>query len=85
MKVTLEVPVYSLEGVPVQWEEGFDIATSGTADCFVLSANKAGLVSLATQLLTLAQDDVPVGCHIHYDEFNSLEDGSVELIIQKTV
>ncbi len=53
-------------------------------DYFTLSANKAGLTSLAIQLLTLAQDNVPAGCHIHYDKFNSLEDGSIELVIQKT-
>ncbi|WP_425556385.1 Imm32 family immunity protein [Hymenobacter ginsengisoli] len=64
MKVTLELPHYSPEtGIRTQWEEGFTIATSGTVDCFVLKANKAGLVSLATHLLTLAQEEVPAGCH----------------------
>jgi hypothetical protein len=85
VKVSLELPNYSLEtGVPIQWQGDFSISTSGTADCFVLKANKAGLISLAIQLLTLAQDDVPVNCHIHYDEFNSLEDDLIELVIQKT-
>ena len=85
MKVTLELPDYSPEtGIRTQWEAGFNIITSGTADCFVLKANKAGLISLATHLLTLAQDKVPDGCHIHYNEFNSLEDESIELVIQKT-
>ena len=85
MKVTLELPAYSPEtGICTQWEEGFTIATSGAVGYFVLKANKAGLVSLATHLLTLAQDKVPAGCHIHYDELNSLEDNSIELVIEKT-
>jgi hypothetical protein len=85
MEITLDLPDYSPEtGIRTQWERGFSIATSGTAGCFTLKANKAGLVSLATHLLTLAQGNVPAGCHIHYDEFNSLEDNSIELVIQKT-
>ena len=84
MKVTLELPEYSPEtGICTQWEYGFTITTSGTADSFTLSANKAGLISLAMHLLTLAQDEVPPGCHIHYDESNSLEDASTELVIEK--
>ena len=84
MKATLELPDYSPEiGICTQWEDSFTIATSRTADSFTLSANKAGLISLARHLLTLAQDEVPAGCHIHYDESNSLEDASVALVIEK--
>jgi hypothetical protein len=85
MRITLELPDYTPEaGLRTQWQEGFSVTTSGTADCFLLKANKAGLISLATHLLTLAQDGVPDGCHIHYDASNSLEDESIELVIQKT-
>ena len=45
----------------------------------IISANKEGLLSLAKQLTTLAEA-VP-GNHIHYDEYNSLEEGSAEMII----
>ena len=38
---------------------------------------------MAKQLLQLAQNEVPKGYHLHYDEYNSLEDGSVEFIIEK--
>jgi hypothetical protein len=41
------------------------------------------LISLAIHLLTLAQENVPVGSHCHFDEHNSLEHGSKELIIEK--
>ena len=66
----------------INWEDGFTIKVSvedgGTV---VISANKEGLLSLARQLTDLANEET--GCHIHYDAYNSLEDGSSELIIEK--
>ena len=47
----------------------------------VISANREGLLSLAKQLMALA-DGVP-GDHIHYDEHNSLEAGSAEMVIER--
>lgn len=47
----------------------------------VISADRQGLLSLSEQLKTLAEEQP--GSHIHYDSFNSLEDGSDELIIEK--
>lgn len=62
MHITLELPDYTPEtGLRTQWQDGFSIATSGTADCFILKANKAGLISLAMHLLTLAQDGCASG------------------------
>jgi hypothetical protein len=60
-------------------ENGFKIEVKIKGDIIAISANKAGLVSLARQLLTLAQDNVPSGSHFHFDDYNSLEDGSTEL------
>lgn len=48
-----------------------------------IQANRAGLLSLASQLLTLDQEEIPCGTHFHYDEINSLEEGSNELIIER--
>ena len=66
----------------IDWVEGFNIKVrvddEGTV---VISANKEGLLSLAGQLTTLANRETK-GAHIHYDEYNSLEDGSTELIIE---
>ena len=39
------------------------------------------MLSLAKQLMALA-DGVP-GDHIHYDDQNSLEEGSTEMIIER--
>ena len=64
-----------------RWEPGFAIKTRVEADAFVVCANRQGLLSLAKQL-TVLSDGVP-GDHIHYDESNSLEEGSAELIIER--
>ena len=63
----------------IEWVDGFDIRVKVDHDAVVISANKEGMLSLAKQLTALAEA-VP-GQHIHYDEYNSLEDGSTELII----
>ena len=47
----------------------------------VIRANRNGLITLAKALLTLAQENVPSGAHIHLDEFNFLEEDSSELIL----
>jgi len=65
------------------WENNFTIAVEKDQDSVVISANKEGLESLAWQLLMLSQKDFPVNTHLHYDEYNSLEEGSIELIINK--
>ena len=65
----------------MNWVDGFTIKVRVENGNVVISANKEGLLSLANQLKTLAEE--AVGCHCHYDEYNSLEDGSSELIIEK--
>ena len=65
----------------VEWVDGFEIKTVIVNDQIVISANKEGLLSLAKHLTALA-DGVP-GDHIHYDEYNSLEEGSAEMIIER--
>lgn len=63
------------------WEDGFEIAVRIEDGQVVVSANKAGLRSLARQLTALAESEP--GAHIHLDQYNSLEDGSVELVIER--
>ena len=65
-----------------EWIEGFKIAVAAHGRLEVtISANREGLLSLASQIRALA-DSCP-GDHIHYDEFNSLEEGSLEMIIER--
>ena len=64
------------------WKDGFSIRVTAENGTVLISANKAGLLSLANHLTRLAEE--PSGDHFHLDEYNSLEDGSAELIIEKT-
>lgn len=84
MIIEVNVPDYRKEeGVKLVWEDGFTIESMISDNSIIIKANEAGLRSLARQLLTLAQTEVLSGCHIHYDDLNSLEDGSCEIIIEK--
>ena len=65
----------------IEWVEGFEIKAMIRNNEIVLTANREGLLSLAKHLTALA-NGAP-GDHIHYDEYNSLEEGSAEMIIEK--
>jgi hypothetical protein len=84
MEIKLEVPDYTLEkGITYNWENSFEINVKHLDGVITLSANREGLISLANHLLNLAQSNIPIGHHMHFDEFNSLEEGSSELILVK--
>ena len=84
MIINVEIPDYdSTQGMKYNWEDGFNIEIKRVHNSIMISANKEGLISLANHLLNLAQDKIPMGHHLHFDETNSLEDGSLELIITK--
>lgn len=85
MKREIDIVEYNAEkGIQFDWERGFVIATNFDDNEIIIKANTEGLISLAKQLLTLAQSNVPFGSHIHLDEYNSLESGSIDLIIEKS-
>ncbi len=81
--MNIDVPKFEQDGLLLVWETGFSIKCSVEAENVRIEANREGLISLARHLLTLAQENVPEFTHIHFDENNSLEDGSSELIIVK--
>ena len=64
-----------------EWVDGFKISVSTYNKELIISANKEGLLSLSGQLRALAEG--APGDHIHYDAYNSLEEGSSEMIIQR--
>ncbi len=64
----------------MKWIDGFSTAVRIDDGVPIISANREGLLSLANHLTDLA-DEAP-GNHIHLDAFNSLEEGSVELIVE---
>ena len=65
----------------IKWVEGFTVCVRRDRSEVVIAANREGLLSLARQFERLAEE--PSGSHIHYDEHNSLEEGSTELIVEK--
>jgi hypothetical protein len=84
MKKEVEFEEYIPEnGIKLSWVNGYDIRCMIKNNTVIISANKEGLLSLANHLVNLAQDLISSGNHLHFDETNSLEDGSDELIISK--
>ncbi len=65
----------------IEWEGGAEIRVTADNGIALISANREGLLSLARQLAALAEE--APGCHIHYDAYNSLEEGSAELVVEK--
>ena len=66
----------------IRWKDGYEISVRIDGEAVTVSANREGLQSLAMQLADLAEEQP--GSHIHLDSFNSLEDGSAELILERT-
>jgi hypothetical protein len=88
MILNIEIPD-SDENFSSAWEPGFEISTQiymseREGNTIIIHSNSAGLISLARYLLLLAQPSLSKGKHYHFDDQNSLEAGSVELIIHKT-
>ena len=65
----------------IEWVDGFRISVSADNREVTISANREGLFSLARQLQALAEG--APGDHIHYDAYNSLEEGSSDLIVER--
>ncbi len=66
----------------IEWVDGHEIRVKADDDTVVIAANQEGLLSLAKHITALAE--AAPGQHIHYDGYNSLEDGSTEMIIVRT-
>ena len=66
----------------LRWEDGFSIAVKIQDNTVTITANSQGLLSLANHITALSQERGH-GAHIHLDQYNSLEENSVELIIEK--
>ena len=84
MRITLDIPEYDPDrGLQYTWVDGFTIQVSVADGEVLIEANEAGLMSLANHLVVLAQQGTPASSHIHLDEYNELEDGSMALVIGK--
>lgn len=82
--VVVRIPCYTREsGVCFFWESGYAIKVEILGDAIGITANREGLISLASHCLNLAQDAIaPFDC-MEFDEFNSLEEGFLPLILQR--
>ena len=80
----IQVPPYEPTGMRLLWEPDSAIAVHHELGTATIAANRDGLVSLARHLLTLAQSNVPFGQHMHLDDSNGLEAGSIELLVELT-
>ncbi len=65
----------------LRWVDGFEVSAVIRDDTVTLSANREGPLSLANHLTDLAAGEP--GDHLHLDSYNSLEDGSCELVIER--
>ncbi|MEU8674287.1 hypothetical protein [Streptomyces sp. NPDC048560] len=66
------------------WDEDARIEVRNLGGEVVIEANAAGLRTLASHLLTLARDGVPDGSHLHLEDSNGLEGGSVGLVLERS-
>lgn len=84
-ELKLSIPLYEGHGMKYTWFDESEIKVELLDSSTVrILANQDGLKSLAAQLLTLAQDSVTRGEHLHLDDlFGGLEEGSSELILER--
>lgn len=66
------------------WGEDARVEVRNLGREVVIEANVAGLRTLAAHLLTLAQNGVPDGSHLHLEYGNGLEEGSVGLVLERS-
>lgn len=65
------------------WEADARIEVRGLGGEVVIEANAAGLRTLAGHLLALAGEGVSDGSHLHLEDSNGLEDGSLGLVLER--
>ncbi|MFF9471511.1 hypothetical protein ACF1E9_02585 [Streptomyces roseolus] len=65
------------------WEADARIEVRDLGGEVVIEGNAAGLRTLAGHLLTLAGEGVPSGSHLHLEDGNGLEGGSVGLVLER--
>ncbi|MGW1119791.1 Imm32 family immunity protein [Streptomyces tanashiensis] len=76
----------AVEGTALRftWDVDARIEVRNLGSEVVIEANAAGLRTLAGHLLVLAGEGVPDGAHLHLEDSNGLEDGSVGLVLERS-
>jgi hypothetical protein len=70
------------EALRFVWDDDFEIELTVSLTEVVIKANRAGLTSLARHLLTLAQQGVRSGSHIHLTADQEIESQN-DLILER--
>ena len=83
MKITLEIPDYDGRATDVIWKQDAAVRVDIFGRGVVITANSDGLISLAKQMMYLAEETVPSGCHVHYDDLFLSGGSASSLIIDK--
>jgi hypothetical protein len=84
MEFKYDPPRYSdTTGIRIEWERDVSLSAEVVSGDVIIQANRAGLLTFAKHLITLAQEAAPPGTHLHYDAGNELEEGSLALVIEK--
>jgi hypothetical protein len=86
MRSSIEVGEYSMQGgIELKWFGDFEIRVSISGTEVAILANPDGLRSLAQHLMSLAQDGVPDGAHVHFEPGLELEDNSASLVLNRGI
>jgi hypothetical protein len=71
------------QGLLLSWQSGAQVRINIVDGEVILRANRSGFFSMAAHMLTLAQEGVPQGEHLHLDDSNGLEEGSCPVVIER--
>ncbi|MFD7107306.1 Imm32 family immunity protein [Streptomyces celluloflavus] len=83
MDRVIDVPERRVDGgLQFVWDDDFEIELTVRSMEVVIKANRAGLTSLARHLLTLAQQGVHEGSHIHLTADQEIE-SEIDLILER--
>lgn len=82
-QLTVEVPAVAGHTMRFSWDEDAAIHVVDAGGEIIVRANCDGLRTLARHLLTLAQDGVPEGAHLHLDDSAGLEPGSLAIVLER--
>ncbi|WKV74262.1 hypothetical protein AW27_023770 [Streptomyces sp. PCS3-D2] len=70
-------------GLRFSWDADARIEVRNLGSEVVIEADAAGLRTLAGHLLVLAGEGVPDGAHLHLEDGNGLDVGSVGLVLER--
>ncbi len=87
-KKIITLPTQDDKGINFLWDGGEAISVSverNNNNEVLIKANKAGLVTLARHLLTLAEDSIEDRSHLHLDPETGVNAESAPLILEKDI